>query len=251
MATALTMAKTSVGIYNMLNGGALTGKSVSARNKALSSLSSTYGNTGSYFTSTAASKAISKSYTAAKKEFSENYESATTALKTSLEKLKTADYSQGDAKALTDTVKSFVSSYNDTVGLLSDVKNTSSRAQSVLNLFSTATSQHALASIGITTSMDGTLKLNEKSFAAALDKDASKVADVLAGNRTGVADKLTSQVDFAKTQADKLYPAASTAVGVSTGLSNSYLNNAVYNNAGAMTRVSAYQNVGTLLNMFF
>ena len=251
MATALTMAKTSVGVYNMLNGGALTSSSVSAKNKALSSLSSTYGNTGSYFTSSATSRALSNSYTAAKKEFVENYESSTTALKKSLEKLKTADYS-GDAKTLTETVKSFVSSYNETVDLLSDVKSTSSRAQGVLNLFSTATSQGALASIGITTSTkDGTLKLNEKSFEAALSKDPSKVADVLAGSRTGVADKLTSQVDFAKTQADKLYPAASTAIGVSTGLSNSYLNNAVYNNAGAMTRVSAYQNVGTLLNMFF
>ncbi|BEU86868.1 hypothetical protein TAMA11512_03320 [Selenomonas sp. TAMA-11512] len=252
MATALTMAKTSVSVYNMTNGGIFSnGKSVAAKNKAIASLSSSYGNNGGYFATSAATKALRNSYAAAKKEFHTNYEKATGDLKKSLEKLKSTDYAQADSKAVVDTVKSFVSGYNDTVDLLSDVKSGSSRAQSVLNLFSTAVNQKSLASIGITSSSDGTLKLNEKAFSAALDKDAAKVADVLAGKRTGVADKLSSQVSFAATQTDKLYPSASTAIGVSTGLSNSYLNNAVYNNTGAMTRISGYQNVGTLLNMFF
>ena len=154
----------------------------------------------------------------------------------------TTNYSDKMKDAL-DTVKSFVTSYNDTVNFLSDNSSVSNRVSRLAKNFSDATYRSAdYSSIGINVKSDGTLSIDEEKLANTIVNDPSKVSRLVGSD--GLAAKAESHVSQANSQRDSLFPSAKSMLG-------DQLSTAALYTGGTYARMTSIANVGNLVNMMF
>ena len=151
-------------------------------------------------------------------------------------------YSKAMQDAL-DTIKDFISNYNDTIKFLKDNGEVSGRVSRMAENFGDTTYRSSLyESVGISVGKDGTLSINEEKLAQSIVDNPDKVSSVLGSN--GLAGKAEQHVNTANGQRTNLFPSAKAMLGnqldaVSLYTGRSYIN---------MTNIS---NIGNLLNMMF
>lgn len=154
----------------------------------------------------------------------------------------TTNYSDKMKDAL-DTVKSFVTSYNDTVNFLSDNSSVSNRVSRLAKSFSDATYRSAdYSSIGINVKSDGTLSIDEEKLANTIVNDPSKVSRLVGSD--GLAAKAESHISQANSQRDSLFPSAKSMLG-------DQLSTAALYTGGTYAKMTSISNVGNLVNMMF
>jgi len=257
------------------NSNSAASSNQTAGQKSVNSLWSSYSNSAS--TSMNALSGLSEiksgvasvvaSYDEAKSTFYSEFDEAMSDLSKSADKVKKFDFNVGenaitktestdeDGKTTTttkysdkmkdalDTVKQFVSDYNDAAKFLSDNKSVSARVSRLADNFSDATYRSAdYSSIGINVKSDGTLSIDEEKLANTIVKDPSKVSRLVGSD--GLAAKAESHVSSATSQRDSLFPSAKSMLG-------DQLSTAALYTGGTYARMSAYANVGNLVNMMF
>ena len=100
----------------------------------------------------------------------------------------------------------------------------------------------AYSSIGLLTNSDGSLSINEAKLADTILNDPEKVSSIL--GKDGLAGKAESHISFANSQADKLFPTAQAMLG-------DQLDTAAVYTGKAYRNMTAYSNMGNLINMMF
>ena len=154
----------------------------------------------------------------------------------------TTNYSDKMKDAL-DTVKSFVTSYNDTVNFLSDNSSVSNRVSRLAKSFSDATYRSAdYSSIGINVKSDGILSIDEEKLANTIVNDPSKVSRLVGSD--GLAATAESHISQANSQRDSLFPSAKSMLG-------DQLSTAALYTGGTYAKMTSISNVGNLVNMMF
>ena len=247
-----------------------------AGQKSINSLWSSYSNNSASTSMNALSglseiksgvSSVLASYDEAKSTFYSEFDDAMSSLGKSAKTVKNFDFNVGedaitttkstdeDGKTVTtvnysdklkdalDTVKKFVSDYNDATKFLSDNKSVSGRVSRLAESFSDATYRSAdYSTIGISVKSDGTLSVDEEKLANAIVNDPSKVSR-LAGS-DGLAAKAESHVSTATSQRDSLFPSAKSMLG-------DQLSTAALYTGGTYARMTSIANVGNLVNMMF
>jgi sporulation protein YlmC with PRC-barrel domain len=253
------------------------------RQNSISSLWSNYGSFQSNAANNLAaltevrqnSAAVIESYNEAKDTFYTGFDDAMAELKESAGKVKNLDFNVGEnaitktevtdengevvkdenGNAITkttysetmqnalDTVKDFISDYNDALSFLKDNSAISSRIERTANNFADTTYRASIyESIGINVGSDGTLSIDEEKLANSIVNDPDKVSSVL--GEKGLASKAESHVDNANAQRSNLFPSAKTMLGKQLEQAEIYTGNAFVN-------MSSISNVGNLINMMF
>lgn len=243
---------------------------------SISQLWSSYGNFQNNATSalsglteiSANLKSVMASYNDAKSAFQSEFDENMSALSEAADKLKsynfnvekdgaittttdtdengitttTTTYSK-DLQAAIDTVKNFVEDYNSAIKFFGEHKDVSKRIEQMATTFGDATYRANLYdSIGLAVGSDGSLSINEAKLADKILNDPDKVSSIL--GKDGLAGKAESHVSFANSQADKLFPTAETMLGDQISTASLYTGKAYRN-------MSAYSNMGNLINMMF
>lgn len=213
-------------------------------------------------------KAVLASYEEAKSAFNTELDETMEGLKASAEKVKSYDFSVDKEGAITsvtntdkdgnvttetkyneklraalDTVKDLVSDYNSAIKFFSENSSVSKRVERMATTFGDTTYRAAnYAAIGLTVNKDGTLNINESKLADAILNDSGKVSSTLGAD--GLAGKAEDHISFANSQREQLFPTAKKMLGDQLDAAALYTGKA-YNN------VTAYNNMGNLLNMMF
>ena len=154
----------------------------------------------------------------------------------------TTTYSK-DLQAALDTVKNFVDDYNSAVKFFGEHKDVSKRIEQLAATFADTTYRSAnYSSIGLQTNSDGSLTINEAKLADTILNDPDKVSSIL--GKDGLVGKTESHISFANSQADKLFPTAKEMLGDQLDTASLYTGKAYRN-------MTAYTNMGNLINMMF
>ena len=154
----------------------------------------------------------------------------------------TTKYSK-DLQAALDIVKEFVGDYNGAIKFFGDNKSVSKRIEMMATTFGDTTYRASIYSqIGLTTGSDGSLSINEAKLAETILTDPEKISSVL--GKDGLAGKTESHISFAASQQENLFPTADTMLGDQLKTAALYTGNAYRN-------MTAYGNMGNLLNMMF
>ena len=154
----------------------------------------------------------------------------------------TTTYSK-DLQAALDTVKNFVSDYNSSIKFFQDNGEVSKRVERMATVFGDTTYRASLyESVGVTVGANGSLGINEDKLVDKILNDPEKVSSIL--GKGGFASKAEDHISFAKSQQDKLFPAADVMLGDQISMASIYTGKAYRN-------MSAYSNMGNLLNMMF
>lgn len=152
---------------------------------------------------------------------------------------KTTTYSK-ELQAAVDTVKEFVSNYNDTIKFFGDHRDVSKRIDQMANTFGDTTYRASLYdSIGLTTNSDGSQSINEAKLVKTILNAPNKISSVL--GKGGLAGKTESHISFANSQADKLFPTVDEMFGDQLKTASIYTGKAYRN-------MTAYSNLGNLIN---
>lgn len=142
-----------------------------------------------------------------------------------------------------NTVKDFVNDYNGAVKFFGEHSTVSKRIEMMAQTFSDTTYRaSSYASIGLTTNTDGSLSINEAKLAETIVNNPSKVSSIL--GKDGLAGKAESHIDFANSQADKLFPTAEKMLG-------NQLETAALYTGSAYRNMTSLNFMGNLLNMMF
>ena len=100
-----------------------------------------------------------------------------------------------DNESITEAAQSFVDEFNETVDFLRENINQTNSLELAQDLVEiTERAQGDLESIGIESSIDGTLSLDEEEFSQTLNDDFSEVKETL-GSVTGLASEVNDQVE--------------------------------------------------------
>ncbi|MBO4401978.1 MAG: flagellar filament capping protein FliD [Selenomonadaceae bacterium] len=154
----------------------------------------------------------------------------------------TTTYSDAMRNAL-DTVRNLVNDYNEARSFLSDNAAVSSRVERMAQNFGDTTYRAgSYESIGISVRRNGALTIDEETLARAINKNPSRVANVL--GRNGLADTAERNVETAKAQRDRLFPEAKSMFGDQFDAVALYTGRAFVD----MTTIS---NIGNLVNIMF
>ena len=270
------MATNINGMLNSANRyGYLFNNSASQKQNSINSLWSNYGN----FQNNAASNlgaltelkqnaaAVVDSYNEAKDTFYTEFDSNMSALKESANAMKNlkfdvgenpitktevtgedgktetkTTYSKGMQSAL-DSIKSFISDYNDALSFLKDNSAVSGRVEKMASNFGDTTYRSSLyEQVGISVGSDGKLSINEEMLANTIAEIPDKVSRIL--GKDGLADKALQHVDTANGQRNNLFPSAKSMLGNQLDAVDLYTGKSMIN----MTNIS---NVGNLVNMMF
>ena len=155
---------------------------------------------------------------------------------------ETTTYSKDLQDAL-DTVKGFVSDYNTAIKFFKDNGSLSKRVENLAGIFGDSTYRASnYAQIGLNVGSDGSFTIDEAKLADAIINDPNKVARTL--GKDGLAGKATEHVSFANSQAENLFPTAQAMFGDQIDAASLYTGKAYRN-------MTAYSNMGNLLNMMF
>jgi len=201
---------------------------------------------------------VISSYDSDKSKFYAKYDAAMSDLSGTAAKLSKTDFDIGAAKdpgtgevtydadkqkAVVKNVTDFVNAYNDSLSVLSDNADISTRADALSKRFADTTAVHAgtYAKYGITVNeATGKLSVNADKLTSALTKDPETTAYVLGKDLAGRA---SDNAALATTQRDSIYPSLSSALGDTIEKASVYT-------GGTITKMTALNNVGNLLNMF-
>lgn len=154
----------------------------------------------------------------------------------------TTTYSK-DLQAALDTVKNFVDDYNGTIKFFQDNGEISNRVGRLATTFGDTTYRASLyESVGLNVGSDGSLGINEDKLVDSILNNPDKVSSIL--GKGGLASKAEDHVSFAKGQQENLFPTAETMLGDQISAASLYTGKAYRN-------MSAYANMGNLLNMMF
>ena len=100
-----------------------------------------------------------------------------------------------DNESITEAAQTFVDEFNETVDFLRENINQTNSLELAQDLVEiTERAQGDLESIGIESSIDGTLSLDEEEFSQTLNDDFSEVKETL-GSVTGLASEVNDQVE--------------------------------------------------------
>lgn len=151
-------------------------------------------------------------------------------------------YSKTMQSAL-DTVKDFISDYNDALSFLKDHSAVSARIERTATSFADTTYRASLyESIGISVGSDGSLSINEDTLAESIANDPDKVSRLLGSE--GLAGKAEQHINSANSQRDSLFPTAKIMLG-------KQLDQAAIYTGSSMLNMTMLSNVGNLVNMMF
>lgn len=258
------------------NYGWLFGNNKNKKQDSISQLWSSYGNFQNNATGALAAlneinaglKNVMTSYEDAKTAFQSEFSEAMENLSASAEKLKgynfnvekegaitvttstdengattsTTTYSK-EMQAALDTVKTFVDDYNSALKFFGEHSSVSKRIEQMATTFSDTTYHSAnYSSIGLVPKADGSLTIDETKLADTILNDPDKVSAILGKN--GLVGKTESHLSFANSQADKLFPSAQAMLGDQLDTASLYTGKAYRN-------MTAYSNMGNLINMMF
>lgn len=175
---------------------------------------------------------IDASYSA-KNNFNANFSDAMTNLKNSAAEVKNLDFESADAAK---TVENFLSDYNDAINFFNENSSLSTRVGNIARSFSdTKYFSRIYDSVGIVTNSDGTMKLDEEKFSAAIEKNPQKVSQTF----KNLSSKADAHILTANLQKNLLFPTAQKMFGMNTGL---YGKNNFFN---------SYLSAGSLFNIMF
>ena len=151
-------------------------------------------------------------------------------------------YSKGMQSAL-DSIKNFVTNYNDALSFLKDNSAVSGRVERMASEFGDTTYRASLyEQVDISVGSDGKLSINEETLANAIAENPDKVSRIL--GKDGLADKAIQHVDTANGQRNNLFPSAKSMLGNQLDAVDLYTGKSMLN----MTNIS---NIGNLINMMF
>ncbi len=246
------------------------------KQNSINQLWSAYGNFQSNATSALAGltevnaglKNVLASYDDAKNAFQSEFSEAMENLSASADKLKTYNFNvekegaitnttstddkgvttttttySKDMQAALDTVKNFVDDYNSAVKFFGEHSTVSKRIEQMATTFGDTSYRSSLySSIGLMTGADGSLTIDETKLADTILNNPDKVSSIL--GKDGLAGKAESHISFANSQADKLFPTAKEMLGDQLDTASLYTGKAYRN-------MTAYSNMGNLINMMF
>ncbi len=141
--------------------------------------------------------------------------------------------------------KEFAGAYNNAVQFLQDNRDLSSRAASLADVFrDTKNQDRSLGAIGITSSFDGTLSVNEDRLTKALEEKPETVNRTLGAD--GLAGRAERNVDLANRQEEQVFPTASSMMGIASFDTSKFMYS-----SHAIAAQANYNNVGTLFSLYF
>lgn len=149
-------------------------------------------------------------------------------------------------QALNDAVKAvsdFAKNYNNAIDFFANNSDVSKRVGRMQTMFADTTYRQAnYESIGLSIGTNGRITVDEDKLANAIANDPNKVSSVL--GRDGLSGKAESHISTANGQRSMLFPSAQTLIGKDLASASLYTGNSYRN-------ISAYANVGNLINMMF
>ena len=231
----------------------------SSKTSAWSSIGSAASSGLSYASSVASSRSslsgLLSEYDSTKKRFTTEYNSTMSDMGKAAKALKNADFNvapegateeeiENNTKAVVSAVEDFAKKYNGTVSFLADNKDVSSRVSALGSSFGdTKYFAKSLSSVGITVKSSGELSVDTERLSKALKESPESAAYVL--GKDGLAGRAEKKVLTAESQADRMFPTASAMMGSSVSSAQRMYS------ANTVNRASSYENVGTLLSMYF
>ena len=239
--------------------GLIGGLSSSQTNSAWSNITSAAGNGLSYATAVASnrtslSSALSE-YDSTKKQFTKEFNSAMNDLGKAANALRNTDFNvapkgaadedvEKNTQAAVGAVQDFAKAYNETISFLKDNKDVSKRVSALGNSFNDASYfAKSLSAVGISVKSSGELSVDTERLTKALKENPGSVEAVL--GKGGFAERAANKAENAQRQSDKMFPSVSSMLGSSVSDAQRMYS------ANTINRSMSYENLGTLLNMYF
>ncbi|MBP5199071.1 MAG: flagellar filament capping protein FliD [Schwartzia sp.] len=226
---------------------------------AWSNINSAAGNGLTYATAVASNRtslsSVLSEYDSTKKQFTQEYNSAMGGLSKAANALKGADFRvapegasdedvEKNTKAVVGAVQDFAKAYNETISFLKDNKDVSKRVAALGNSFNDAGYfAKSLSGAGITVKSSGELSVDTERLAKALKENPASVENVL--GKGGFAERTAGKAENAQRQSDKMFPTVSSMLGSSVSEAKRMYS------ADTIGRSMSYENLGSLLNMYF
>ncbi len=233
---------------------------LSSGNSAWSNITSAAGNGLSYANAVASNRtslsSLISEYDSTKKRFNTEYDSTMGDLSKAANTLKNTNFNVSGAgesaeskieentKAAVGAVQDFAKKYNETVSFLKDNKDVSNRVSALSNSFNDASYfARSLSKVGVTVKSTGELSVDAERLTKAL-KDAPKTVENILG-KDGFAGRTANKVQNAQNQRDRMFPTVSSMMGSSVSDAKRMYS------ANTVNRSMSYENLGSLLNMYF
>lgn len=145
--------------------------------------------------------------------------------------------------AAVKAVSDFAKKYNNAIDFFADNNDVSKRVGRMQTVFADTTYRKAnYEAIGLNIGTDGRITVDEDKLANAIANDPNRVANAL--GRDGLSGKAESHIATANGQRSQLFPSAQTLIGKDLSAASLYTGN-------AYRSMSAYANLGNLVNMMF
>ena len=239
--------------------GLIGGLSSSKASSAWSNITSAASTGLSYATAVASNRnslsSVLSEYDSAKKQFSKEYDSAMGDLAKAAKTLQNTNFDvapqdaseedvEKNTKAAVNAVQDFAKKYNETISFLKDSKDVSKRVAALGNSFNDASYfAQSLSTAGISVKSGGELSVDTEKLTKALKENPKAVENALGKN--GFAGRTANKVDNAQRQSEKMFPSVSSMMGASVAEAKRMYS------ADTIGRSMSYENVGSLLNMYF
>ncbi|MBQ8699555.1 MAG: flagellar filament capping protein FliD [Schwartzia sp.] len=239
--------------------GLIGGLSSSNLSSAWSSITGAASSGLSYATAVASNRnslsGVLSEYDSTKKQFTKEYESAMGDLSKAAATLKNTNFNvapegaseddiEKNTTAAVGAVQDFAKKYNETIAFLKDNKDVSKRVAALGNSFNDAAYfGKSLSTVGISVKSDGALSVDTQRLTKALKENPSAVENVL--GKGGFTDRTANKAENAQRQSDKMFPSVSSMLGSSVSDAKRMYS------ANTINRSMAYENVGSMLNMYF
>ena len=268
------------GTSNRSMQGLIGGLSSSGASSAWSSIMGAASSGLSYATAVASNRnslsSVLSEYDSTKKQFTKEYESAMGDLGNAAKALRNTNFhvtvtdtaestaaaapatdaaqpsaktaaekkTEENTKAAVGAVQNFVKAYNETVNFLKDNKDVSKRVAALGNSFNDASYfAKSLSTVGISVKSGGELSVDTERLTKALKEKPNAVDNVL--GKGGFTDRTANKAENALRQSDKMFPSVSSMLGSSVSDAKRMYS------ANTINRSMAYENVGSMLNMYF
>lgn len=239
--------------------GLIGGLSSSKTNSAWSNITSAAGSGLSYATAVASNRtslsSVLSEYDSTKKQFTQEFNFTMGGLSKAANALKGTDFRvapegaseedvEKNTQAAVGAVQDFAKAYNETISFLKENKDVSKRVSALGNSFNDAGYfAKSLSGAGITVKSSGELSVDTEKLTKALKENPSSVENVL--GKGGFAERAAGKAENAQRQSDKMFPSVSSMLGSSVSEAKRMYS------ADTIGRSMSYENLGTLLNMYF
>lgn len=239
--------------------GLFGGLSSSKPTSAWSSITNAASSGMSYASAVASNRtslsSLLSEYDSTKKKFTTEYNAAMSDLSKATNNLKNTNFNvapegaseedvEKNTKAAVSAVQDFAKKYNETVSFLKDNKDVSNRVSALGNSFNDAGYfAKSLSTVGVSVKSSGEISVDTEKLTKALKENPKSVEFVL--GKDGFADRTANKVENAQRQSEKMFPSVSSMMGTSVSDAQRMYS------ANTINRSSAYENVGTLLSMYF